>query len=104
MLCIPKTIDNLLYEWWALATGKMQKKFWQALSFGVAWRIWLIHNQVVFNAKTMEWDAVFGVIFHCLSCWIKVSKAADFLYIKINLIAILKVFIVKESSQSNSLN
>jgi len=38
MLCIPKTIDNLLYEWWALATGKMQKKFWQTLSFGVAWK------------------------------------------------------------------
>lgn len=37
--CIPEIIDNLLYEWQALATGKLQKKFWQTLLFGVAWGI-----------------------------------------------------------------
>jgi hypothetical protein len=76
--CIPKKIDNLLYEWQALATGKMQKTFWKALSFGVACGIWLTRNQVNFNVKTVDWDAVLGLILHCLSCWIKVIKS-DFI-------------------------
>ena len=73
--CIPKIIDNLLYEWQALATGKMQTTFWKALSFGVACGVWLPRNQVNFNVNTVDWDAVFGLILHCLSCWIKVNKS-----------------------------
>jgi ribonuclease HI len=61
----------MLSQWTYLVYGKFQKKAWLMLFFSVAWSFWLLQNDLIFQQKTPDYDAIFFLIITHLCLWSK---------------------------------
>lgn len=59
--------------------GKFQKKAWLLLFFSVAWSLWLLRNDLIFQQKSPNYDSVFFLIITRLCLWLK-ALHPDFPY------------------------
>ena len=54
--------------------GKFQKKAWLMLFFSVAWSLWLLWNDLIFQQKSPNYDSVFFLIITRLCLWLKTLR------------------------------
>jgi hypothetical protein len=77
--CCPKNLSGLFSQWTFMVHGKFQKKAWLMLFFSVAWSLWLLRNDLIFQQKSPNYDSVFFLIITRLCLWLK-ALHLDFPY------------------------
>ena len=83
--CCPKSFSDMWSQWTSLVHGNFQRKEWLMLFFSVAWFIWLLRNDLIFQQKTPDYDTIFFLIITCLCLWLKAIHS-DFPYSSTDLI------------------
>jgi hypothetical protein len=83
--CCPKSFLDMWSQLTYLVYGKCQRKAWLMLFFLVAWSLWLLRNDLIFQQKTPDYDTIFFLIITHLCLWLKVIHS-DFPYSPTNLI------------------
>jgi len=58
----PKSFSNMWSRWTSLVHGNFQRKTWLMLFFLVAWSLWLLRNDLIFQQKTLDYDTIFFLI------------------------------------------
>jgi len=83
--CCPKSFSDLWSQWTSMVHGHFQRKAWLMLFFSVAWSLWLLRNDLIFQQKTPEYDSIFFLIITRLYLWLKAIHS-DFPYSPTDLI------------------
>jgi len=52
-----KTLDLLIYRWPSLVKCRFHTRVWNLLSFSIAWSVWLMRNDIVFNIVHPNWNS-----------------------------------------------
>ena len=50
-----------------MVKGKFQRQAMILLCKGLYWSIWIARNHMIFDTKTLDWDAIFDLTFHLLA-------------------------------------
>jgi len=77
--CCPKSFSDLWSQWTSMVHGHFQRKAWLMLFFSVAWSLWLLRNDLIFQQKTPDYDSIFFLIITRLCLWLKAIHS-DFPY------------------------
>ena len=83
--CCPKSFSDLWSQWTSMVHGHFQRKAWLMLFFSVAWSLWLLRNDLIFQQKTPDYDSIFFLIITRLCLWLKAIHS-DFPYSSSDLI------------------
>nr|XP_034889198.1 uncharacterized protein LOC118029425 [Populus alba] len=83
--CCPKSFSDMWSQWSSMVHGNFQRKAWLMVFFSVAWSLWLLRNDLIFQQKSPDYDSIFFLIITRLCLWLKAIHS-DFPYSPTDLI------------------